>query len=313
MPRNPVSEKQFAANRANAARSTGPRTPVGKATSAQNARKHGFTATNFAVVRLEDLREVAHLRADLIHCYQPANSQELLVLERIALAQQAMLRVARLEAGLLTTCFNQAVASDGQPFLPMSQELVGDGDIEITRGQNRGYAVAEGFRRMTMNQKSNTWPLFLRYKTQTEREYRRAREEFQEIKALRNELPNEPILETQPEENEPAPPPQTNPSRPLDSAPASPADLFGPPHPAGSPQQSTPANGIPPAARVRPRHTARAVPRPGFPGLSSAHPLRTGVHANHPSTSMPAGASYRHQVAGWRARWPRIRRSEFGV
>src|ERR1017187_571785 len=54
-----VSPEQLAANRANAAKSTGPRTPEGKTRSAQNARKHGFTASSYAVVRLEDLQEVA--------------------------------------------------------------------------------------------------------------------------------------------------------------------------------------------------------------------------------------------------------------
>src|SRR5438270_25448 len=96
--KKPVSEKRLTANRANAARSTGPRTPEGKARSAQNSRKHGLTAANFAVVRLEDLQEVAHLRAGLIAVYQPVNSQELFAIERIALAQQAMLRTARLES-----------------------------------------------------------------------------------------------------------------------------------------------------------------------------------------------------------------------
>ncbi len=87
----PITEKQLAANRANAAKSTGPRTPEGKTRSAQNARSHGFTASTFAVVRLEDLQEIAHLKTDLTAVYQPVNSQELFALERMALTQQAML------------------------------------------------------------------------------------------------------------------------------------------------------------------------------------------------------------------------------
>jgi len=200
--RKPVSQKQLAANHANASHSTGPRTPEGKARSAQNARKHGFTASHFAVVRLEDLQEVASLRADLIAVYRPVNSQELFAVERIALAQQAMLRIAHLEGGLLTTCLNEALDTSGRLFIGMSQDLVGDGDITITQAQNRAYALAEGFHRMTTSKISNTWPLFMRYKVITEREYRRALEDFERLKALRHELPNEPILEAQLEENE---------------------------------------------------------------------------------------------------------------
>jgi hypothetical protein len=71
MPRikQPVSDKQLAANRANAAQSTGPRSPEGKARSALNSRKHGFTASTFAVVRLEDIDEVGKLREDAIAVY----------------------------------------------------------------------------------------------------------------------------------------------------------------------------------------------------------------------------------------------------
>ena len=70
----PTSEKQLAANRANAAKSTGPRTPEGKARSARNACTHGFTASSFAVVRLEDLDEIARLKQDAVAVYQPVNS-----------------------------------------------------------------------------------------------------------------------------------------------------------------------------------------------------------------------------------------------
>ncbi len=222
-PKTPVSPKQLAANRANAAKSTGPRTAPGRARSAQNARKHGFTASTFAVVRLEDLQEVAHLKDDLVALYQPVNSQEFFAIERIALAQQALLRAARLEAGLFTTCLNEACDCLGTPITLMNPELAGDGDIEITRAQNRNYLLGEGFQQMA--RKSNSWSLFLRYQAQAERHYRRAVEELERLKALRGELPNEQlpneaIFEAQPEQKETTcVPDETNPSPPKCPAP----------------------------------------------------------------------------------------------
>src|SRR5450756_1119150 len=204
-----VSDKQLAANRTNAAQSTGPRSPEGKSRSAQNSRKHGFTASTFAVVRLEDIDEVAHLRDDAIAVYQPPNSQELFAIERIALSQQALLRVERLHEGISTTFLNEALSGDGKPLMGISDSLV-NGDNEITKAQNRNYLFAEGFHRL--NKYSNSFTLFLRYQAQTERLYRRAINEFDRLKALRHELPNEPILEAQPEANETVSTPEPNPS-----------------------------------------------------------------------------------------------------
>ena len=107
----------------------------------------------------------------------------------MALAQQTMLRAARLESGLFTTCLNAALNDDGTPFNPMTPDLVGTGDIEITRAQNRNYALADGFHRIA--KQGNAFTLFLRYKAQTERPYRRAVEEFDRLKDLRHELTNE--------------------------------------------------------------------------------------------------------------------------
>jgi hypothetical protein len=79
----PISEKQFAANRANAAKSTGPRSPEGQGRSSQNARTYAFTPSTFAVVRLEELDEIARLKQDLLAVYQPVNPQELFALEQM--------------------------------------------------------------------------------------------------------------------------------------------------------------------------------------------------------------------------------------
>ena len=99
----------------------------------------------------------------------------------------------------------------------MSPELAGDGDIEITRAQNRNYALADGFQRMV--RQANGWSLFLRYQAQAERHYRRSVEEFDRLKALRPELPNESILEVQPEENESTCAPSDEPISPREKSP----------------------------------------------------------------------------------------------
>jgi hypothetical protein len=208
LPTKPISEKKLAANRANAAHSTGPRSPEGKTRSAQNSRKHGLTASTFTVVRLEELDEVAHLRDDAIAFYQPVNSQEIFAVERIALAQQSILRAARLEAGTATNCMNEAFDGSGRPNVQLSSLLINK-DNEITRPQNRNFLFAEGFHRLS--RQSNSISLFLRYQAHAERQYRRAIEEFNRLKALRKEMPNEATMNPQPEATEPLNPPETTP------------------------------------------------------------------------------------------------------
>jgi hypothetical protein len=48
--RGPISEKKLQANRANAKRSTGPKTPAGKATVSRNALKHGVRSGTLSVL-----------------------------------------------------------------------------------------------------------------------------------------------------------------------------------------------------------------------------------------------------------------------
>jgi hypothetical protein len=78
-----TTEAQIEANRANAQKSTGPRTPEGKATVAQNALKHGLLAKD-AVVAGEDLDEFDLLRGQLRAELAPVTLTESLLVERIA-------------------------------------------------------------------------------------------------------------------------------------------------------------------------------------------------------------------------------------
>jgi hypothetical protein len=178
---NYASPEQLAANRANAARSSGPRSTEGKTRSAQNARKHGFAAAAYTVVRFEDAQEVANLKDDAVDFYQPVNSQEVFAVERIALTQLALLRVARLEAGLFTSCLNEACGLTDIPRTQLDPLLLAD--IEVARVQNRNFVLGEGFQHSAA--KSNALSLCLRYAAQAERQYRRAVDEFDRLKLLR--------------------------------------------------------------------------------------------------------------------------------
>jgi hypothetical protein len=133
----------------------------------------------------------------LVNLYQPANSQELFAIERIALAQQAILRAARLEAGFFSLCLGESFDTSGQFRMPMNSQLTED--IEVSQAQNRNYLLGDGFHRLI--RQNNSFALLLRYQAQAERQYRRAIEEFERLKALREELRNEPNF-PEPEQTE---------------------------------------------------------------------------------------------------------------
>ena len=171
--------------------------------------KHHFDSARFTVVRLEETGEVALLYADLVSTYRPVNSQERFALKRMAICQQAMLRAARLESGLFTSCMNESFGPEGAPSLPFRQEMA-EG-IEITRQINRNFILADGFQLLA--RQGNSIPLFLRYQVQAERLYRRAVEEFERLKRLRPELQFEanpddgppPAESPKPQSDEPLP------------------------------------------------------------------------------------------------------------
>ena len=99
--------------------------------------------SNQPATSLEPSEELARLRDDLIAFYRPAGSQERMVVERIALAQQSMLRAARLEASLF------ASAPEGELYTILETEA---------------------------------FKIFLRYQAQAERSYRLAVKELKALR-----------------------------------------------------------------------------------------------------------------------------------
>lgn len=93
---------QLAANRANALRSTGPRTPEGQSVSAMNARSHGLRSSAAgALLPGESKKAWEQLHCDLRQDLQPHGEVEELLVDRVAAAVWKLRRAAQFEAGVL--------------------------------------------------------------------------------------------------------------------------------------------------------------------------------------------------------------------
>ena len=95
-----ASDKQLIADRANAMRSTGPKTAAGKALSRMNANKHGLTAETI-IIGDEDPRAFDMLRAELEEEYNPRPGIERELVERIAVLMWRMRRIPIFEAAVI--------------------------------------------------------------------------------------------------------------------------------------------------------------------------------------------------------------------
>jgi hypothetical protein len=94
-----TSDRKAEANRRNALRSTGPKTPEGKAAVRLNALKHGLLSREILLPGEDEeaLRELGErLRAEL----QPVGELENLLVDRIIAAYWRLRRLGRVEAGI---------------------------------------------------------------------------------------------------------------------------------------------------------------------------------------------------------------------
>ena len=95
-----ASESQTAANRRNAQKSTGPKTPEGKAASRRNALRHGLTAEQIVIFD-ESADDYAAYAGDMRTAYAPADAAEEALVERITHGSWRLRRVWRVEAAAI--------------------------------------------------------------------------------------------------------------------------------------------------------------------------------------------------------------------
>jgi hypothetical protein len=99
-----TTEKQIAANRLNAAKSTGPVSPSGKAIAARNSLKHSLLAKEIVVDAgegAESQEQFDALLLDLVDQFAPVGFLEEMLVEKIAVACWRSRRVHRYEVGLI--------------------------------------------------------------------------------------------------------------------------------------------------------------------------------------------------------------------
>jgi hypothetical protein len=114
-----LSPARAAASRSNGARSRGPKTPEGKARSAQNALKHGLRAQKFVVVGDEAPQAFAALESALVDDLAPEGALQGLLAGRNARAAWRLERAERIEAELFdhhaygNASLGQALVRDG--------------------------------------------------------------------------------------------------------------------------------------------------------------------------------------------------------
>ncbi len=162
-----VTEKQLAANRQNALKSTGPHTLDGKAKASKNALKHGLLSSE--VLLEDDSREQFEQFGErLLTDLSPEGELECMLADRIIAACWRLQRTVRIEREMM-----DADLGEGAHFGPKHSAT------NSTLGRCVAMDMAE----------HNTYGKLCRYEAHIERGLYKALHELQRLQAARTGLP----------------------------------------------------------------------------------------------------------------------------
>src|ERR1700689_4431292 len=165
-----ATQSQIDANRRNAQKSTGPKTPEGKARSRQNGLQHGLTAKT-CMLENEDPEALLELLQELQEKYDPQDTDEDFLVERMAKARFKYNRIMPLEAAI----YNLRLSVDRTPK-----------EITEALGVNGQRAWAY----MGDANGGNALSKLARYETSLLREYDRSRQELEKLQKIPPATPN---------------------------------------------------------------------------------------------------------------------------
>lgn len=111
---NPISEQKLAANRLNAQKSTGPRSPEGKRNSARNSSRHAILAQSILIDEESADRFTRHLNSFFAD-FRPSNNTERHLVEIMAINNWRMRRLWNIEsASIAHEIRHQSEATAGE-------------------------------------------------------------------------------------------------------------------------------------------------------------------------------------------------------
>jgi len=115
-----ATEKQIAANRRNAQKSTGPNTPAGKKRSSRNAIKHGVFSREL-VSAWEDDKDFRQLLNQLIDDFQPIDTFEMLQVEQMAVSAWKQARLTGIETAALDARLGRLIKALAEQNVPKEE------------------------------------------------------------------------------------------------------------------------------------------------------------------------------------------------
>ena len=200
MSQRSTSERKIAANRANARKSTGPKTAEGKSAVRDNALKHGMYAnTTSVVLPIDDPRIFHAVYCQWHRLYTPRDYEEHAVLESFVAAHWRYIRMLAIEKGVYTAelRLQYKLRATGNSLQPDASDPIGCLTY-VFRGQP---SLIECNRQIARLERS--WLMFLDM-----------------LKKLHKRLDSEITEWLSPELRQPPPPPEVTPTGSPKPAPA---------------------------------------------------------------------------------------------